>query len=162
MSGLGQTRKYPRPDGMSVLPSGADIVRPAQLVRSVPTEPDGPSAANGQVIADRPCARREDCQDGWWGGVMTCNAIDGLQQAGFPEYLFDLIGEVLPDLVLALIDSLPGNFIAPAHEPVIVTQHSVVRFRFIPELFNQEVRAALRAFRLNNDIGNTGHSVTLS
>jgi hypothetical protein len=85
---------------------------------------------------------------------MACNAIDGLQQAGFPEYLFDLIGEVLPDLVLALIDSLPGNFITPAHEPVIGTQHSVVRFRFVPELFDQEIRAAVRAFRLNNDIGN--------
>ncbi|HUZ32009.1 MAG TPA: hypothetical protein VMV19_07885 [Xanthobacteraceae bacterium] len=67
---------------------------------------------------------------------------------------FELIADVLPDLVFALIDSLPGNFIAAAHEPVIGTKHSIVRFRFIPELFDQEVRAAVRAFRLQNETRN--------
>jgi hypothetical protein len=36
MSQMGQTRKYLRLKGMSVLPSGADIVRPPRHVRFVP------------------------------------------------------------------------------------------------------------------------------
>jgi hypothetical protein len=72
---------------------------------------------------------------------------------GIAEHLFKMIPDVLPELVLALIDSLPGDFIAPAHEPVVGTKHSIVRFRFVPELFDQEVCAALRAFRLQNNAG---------
>ena len=36
MSELGQKRKWPRLNGMSVLPSGADILRPPLHVRFVP------------------------------------------------------------------------------------------------------------------------------
>jgi hypothetical protein len=36
---------------------------------------------------------------------------------GIAEHLFKMIPDVLPELVLALIDSLPGDFIAPAHDP---------------------------------------------
>ena len=79
--------------------------------------------------------------------------VEGLE-AGIPWHLLDgVVREVLPDLILGLIQSLPGHFIAPAHEPVAGTNHSVARFRFVPELFDEEVRAAVRAFRLKNDIG---------
>jgi hypothetical protein len=78
-------------------------------------------------------------------------------EAGILDHLLELVVDIVPDLVLALIESLPGNFIAAAHEPVSGTNYSVVRFRFIPELFDQEVRTAARALRLNNDFGVGGH-----
>src|SRR6202051_2974693 len=82
---------------------------------------------------------------------------------GIAEHLFKVLPDVLPELVLALIDSLPGDFITPAHEPVVGTKHSVVRFRFIPQLFYQEARAAVRALRLQNNAGDIRtHRVTPS
>jgi hypothetical protein len=79
-------------------------------------------------------------------------------EAGIPDHFLDLIRDVPPDLVLALIDSLPGNFLAPAHVPMNGTKYSVARFRLVPELLDEEVRPAVRALRLQHYIRNdSGH-----
>jgi hypothetical protein len=71
---------------------------------------------------------------------------------GITKQLLEVIRDVLPDLVLVLIKGLPGNFIAPADVPVLGTHHAIFRFRFDSKLFDQEVRAAVRAFGLQNDV----------
>jgi hypothetical protein len=88
---------------------------------------------------------------------MAYDRHDNALETRILDHLLELVVDMVPDLVLALIESLPGNFIAAAHEPVSATKHSVVRFRFVPELFDQEVRTAVRALRLKNDIGFVGH-----
>jgi hypothetical protein len=68
--------------------------------------------------------------------------------------MFKMIRDVLPELILALTGSLPSGFIALAHEPVDWTKYSIVRFRFVPKLFDQEFCAAVLTLRLKNEFGN--------
>jgi hypothetical protein len=86
MSQMGQKRKWPRLNGMSVLPSGADIGRPPRHFRFVPLH---------EVAALQPAAREQEprgrqpvemtAMAGWQGQhdqLMYCRRATHDQQQG--------------------------------------------------------------------------------
>jgi hypothetical protein len=80
-----------------------------------------------------------------WNCEHAVERLFGLE-ADVPEQSSNSI-----DLVIVLIDSLPGDFIAPAYEPVRGTKYDVVRLGLVPKLLDKEVLAALRAFNIGID-----------
>jgi len=66
-------------------------------------------------------------------------------EPGITKHLANVLIKVLLDLVPVLLDSLPGQFLTRADGPVNGAEHPVIGFRLVPELFDKELRATLRA-----------------
>jgi hypothetical protein len=94
------------------------------------------------------------------GGVLlpkgSVTAVSSNLEPAVREPLPKVILGFFCDLNPVLLVDLRCNFPVAANVPVDGTNHSIVGFRVPPEMFDAELRAALRARRLNIQDRNEG------